>query len=55
MLTLRDRANIMGLVMTQVKSSALKAYGDYAYGYYGYGKNRTERNRVVNAVVEKTS
>jgi len=53
---MRDRANIMGIVMTQVKGSSLKAYGDYAYGYtYGYGKNRNERNRLVDAVIEKTS
>lgn len=50
---LRDRANIMGLVMTQVKAASFKAYGDYAYGYhYGYGKKRPEK-RTVAAVVEK--
>ncbi|HTA43044.1 MAG TPA: polysaccharide biosynthesis tyrosine autokinase [Bryobacteraceae bacterium] len=49
----RDRANIMGLVMTQVKSACLKAYGDYGYGYaYGYGKKSRARNeRTVEAIV----
>lgn len=52
----RDRANIMGIVMTQVKASSLRAYGDYGYGYtYGYGKNRNERTRTVAAVVEKAN
>lgn len=48
---IRDRANIMGLVMTQVKAAALKAYGNYGYGY-GYSKYRnTPRPRTVEAVV----
>lgn len=49
---MRDRANIMGLVMTQVKSASLKAYGDYGYGYsYNYGKHRKRSDRTVEAVV----
>jgi Mrp family chromosome partitioning ATPase len=39
---LRARANIMGLVMTQVKRSTM------AYGYgYGYGKGYGDRARAV--------
>lgn len=51
---IRDRANIMGLVMTQVKAASLKAYGNYGYGY-GYGKYRNTPDRTVEAVVVEKS
>jgi polysaccharide biosynthesis transport protein len=53
---IRDRANIMGLVMTQVKSASLKAYGDYGYGYnYGHRRNFRPHTSPAAVIVEKNS
>jgi capsular exopolysaccharide synthesis family protein len=53
---MHDRANIMGLVMTQAKSASLKAYGDYRYGYsYGKRKNHRPQPARSTVIVEKTA
>jgi succinoglycan biosynthesis transport protein ExoP len=57
---MRDRANIMGLVMTQAKPASLKAYGEYRYGYgYGQRRNHGAQTRPQPArtavIVEKTA